>query len=1066
MKTRYFILLAATVLFASCAKELQDSSEILPEGISETETVLEVGIDATKTYMGDLVGNTRKVYWSNGDQVALNGVASAALEELPAGTLVATFKWAGEIPAPYNLLYPASIYKDASTVTLPAVQTYKAGGFADGVMPMAGYSADGSSLSVSHLCAIVKVSVLRSSAQGADEDNLVSARFKGRNNEKVSGDFSIDYTAPALAAADGTGAELEVKVVKSQATSTSDAAVYYIVVPARTYSNGFDVTVVDKNGHYMVQSKTASANLEAGHIYDLPEFAFVPTGTELGIEISSAQQLIDFAKAYNNKEYLEDVIATVTADIAFDATTSAAFNETGGIGTKYGGDNYFNGIIDGKSHTISGLEATCPIFAGMGDGGTVKNLTFDNTCSFTFTHDNSAEGMFASIVGYHKGLLENINVAADITLAEKTDVTKMTTIGGLTGRTTVGSLKNCTYSGLISTPAGFTSNNKLIIGGLVGRFSNTGSVSDSYFKGAISNAAQITSTDKNNPYLIIGGIAGHVDGGASISSTNTTADHAVVDGAYSGSSGIIVNKTTTAYHSSVGGIIGELNNGTVSSCTNASTILITIIRSTDVDTQARYVKTGGIVGKNNASGTVNGCTNNAAILHYSNPRLQEAGGIVGYNAGTVTGNQSVNNGNITFGTTGVDPIYGARVPYLGGIIGENVSSNVSNVQNNGNLNLSRTEMGSTGFRIAMGGVIAYNTAAIDGGASKNIVNTGKVEFATNINKQTTDDGYLLGGVMGYSSASVQNVKNSGYVLFTWSHTSRVAQKVYLGGVVGLMDKTSTVSGCVNKGGESNAGEVYLNFANGALHTGVCVGGIIGGNKAASAITISQCENSGYVHTSNYTAADKSLYVGGIAGSLVGSSSISSCSNSGQVFLNASNNTDDDVTKIFAEGGIVGFAQGTSENRITISDCEWTYTTKDIGARRGTCGGVAGYAEYTNISDSDVEVNYNMYNHVTGGIVGWAVNSAITGCKFKGTKITASQGFWSAGVVAKLTAGSVIDGCYNYCKDITAPKAATVRGEIAAISEAGTTIKNCHHTGTISICSDTNFTDDGSNVADL
>ena len=1075
MKTsRIIFLFAAMGLLAGCEKEV-----VAPDRATESteKFSITVGIQPElKTTLGALEGGKHKVYWANDDKIAINGNASDALASVPDNSSSATFTFGTAPVLPYNVVYPSSIYTDATHVTLPAVQTWAGDGFANGVFPMAGYSTDGASVTLSHLCAIVKVSIKRA-ASAADEDNIVAVRFKGRNSEKVNGSFVIDYTAPALTAAAGSGDELEVRVPNNLATSTSNAVVYHVVVPARAYSNGFDILVQDADNHVMTKSKTSAVTLEAGKLYAMDEFEFVPTDTELGIQITSAQELVDFATAYNNREYDAlgvSLVATLANDITFDATTSAAFNTTGGIGTKdgvgtYTEDNYFEGTFNGNGKTISGLTATVPLFVATGSYGTIKDLTIDNTCSFEFTHSNAIEGMFGSVVGYHKGLLDNVKSATDVSLAAVADVAYMTSLGGLVGRATVGSLKNgCEYSGLISTPSGFTGTKKLMIGGLVGRFSNAGSVDGCYFKGAISNEAQITSTDKANPYLIIGGIAGHVTSTASISSSSTTADHAVVDGAYTGTSGIIVNKTTVAYYSVVGGIVGELNSGNVSSCTNASTILITIIRADDnsTDAQARYVKTGGIVGLNGENGTVNGCTNNAEILHYSNTRLQSAGGIVGYNAGKVEGDQTVNNGNITFNTTGVDPIYGARIPYLGGIIGENTSTNVSNVQNNGNLKLARTEMGNTGFRIILGGVIGANSADIDGGSARNIVNTGKVEFNTNINKQTNDDGYSLGGVVGASSASVQNVKNAGYVLFTWSNTSRVASKVYLGGVVGFMSGTSTVSGCLNEGGASNAGEVYLNFSNGALHTGICVGGVIGGNKAESNITVTNCDNSGYVHTSNYTSTDKTLYVGGIVGSLVGKSSISSCNNTGRVFLNASNNTDDDVAKIFAEGGIVGFVQGTATDHITVSSCDWTYTTQAVGARRGTCGGVAGYAEYTDISDSDVQVDYNMYNHVTGGIVGWAVNSTVTNCKFKGTKIAASQGYYSAGVVAKLTAGSVIDGCYNYCGDITATKAPTVVGEIAAVSEAGTTIKNCHHTGTISVCSDTNFTDGGGNAADL
>ena len=297
MKTRYFFLLASItgILAASCAKELN----VAEEEIIETpagQTVLTIGLpDQNKTQMGD--GGL--VYWSNGDQLSLNGTASAELADLPANSRTATFTWSGIINTPYKLLYPASIYKDASHITLPAVQSYRAGGFAEKMFPMAGYSADGSSINVNHLCALVKISIKRETeseaeARGAevDTDNIACVRFRGKNSEKVSGEFEIDYTTPALADADGTGTDLEVRVAKSLATSTSTVKEYYLVVPAREYTNGFEVVVQDVNNHIMTKGTTSAKTLEAGHLYAMKEFAFAPTETELGIEISSDEELV------------------------------------------------------------------------------------------------------------------------------------------------------------------------------------------------------------------------------------------------------------------------------------------------------------------------------------------------------------------------------------------------------------------------------------------------------------------------------------------------------------------------------------------------------------------------------------------------------------------------------------------------------------------------------------------------------------------------------------------------------------------------------------------------------
>ena len=265
MKTRYFYFLASTVLLlAACAKEIEEV--VLSDERTATYLTVSLATD-TKTHMDadKDAGNNHTVYWSNGDQIAVNGKESVALADVPDNCQSTVFSFNDVINTPYKIIYPASVYSDATHVTLPAVQSYRAGGFAEGMFPMAGYSTDGGSINLAHLCAMVKISVKRETAEAAearsgevDTDNIACVRFKGRDGEQVSGSFEINYSTHSLAAADGTGTGLEVRVSKNLATSTSTATEYYLVVPAREYSNGFDVIVQDANGHIMTKSKTTS----------------------------------------------------------------------------------------------------------------------------------------------------------------------------------------------------------------------------------------------------------------------------------------------------------------------------------------------------------------------------------------------------------------------------------------------------------------------------------------------------------------------------------------------------------------------------------------------------------------------------------------------------------------------------------------------------------------------------------------------------------------------------------------------------------------------------------------
>lgn len=1111
MKTRYFYLMAALALVAGCAKEsLESGSELSGE-----KFYLTVGLPSdSKTHMGESEAGSRPVYWSNGDQIAVNGVASDELSGLADGVTSTQFSFSAVLNPPYNVLYPASIYEDATQVTLPAVQTYKAGGFAEGMNPMAGYT-DGSNIQLSHLCAVVKISIKRA-ATSADEDNIVAVRFKGRNNEQVSGDFTIDYETPALAAATGSGADLEVRVVKNQATSTTTAIDYYLVVPARSYSNGFDVIVQDVNGHIMTKSKTSfkdpNNELKAGHLYNMPEFEFVPTETELGVAISSAQDLIDFATAYNAKEYAQlgtSLVATLVDDISFTAEESEAFNATKGIGLKisYYGDTedyYFDGTFDGGNHTISGLDATVPLFKATSSSATIKDFTLDNTCSFEFTHSKVAELDAAAVVGYHRGTISNINVAAGVSLAEVDGVNKVTALGGLVGRGVVGIVDNCTYSGAISVPAGFQSSaQKIFVGGLVGEISNAdGKVKDSSFAGTIDNQGQMiasSETDdfKANPQLMIGGIIGLNTGTID---NCTVANHAtgitviLNDGSDHPYTGTVVTHSTNAYHYAIAGVAGR-NEGTVKDCINNATVLnlFSAARGDGGNMNGRYLEVGGIVGFNASSKTVSGCTNNGAIITRANPKIQYIGGVVAWNYGIVSSCENTSTGAIGMGTSHTSP-YGARMSYVGGVIGHNSSSaTVSNIQNAANLSISRVET-TTGVIHRIGGVVGLSDAVIDGASNGGtIINSGTITQQNGVGMCATptadnDYGYFLGGVVGYATKAVKNVSNSGNVTYTCNATGVGAQYVHLGGVIGkvLASSTIDVEKCTNtanvtfiasaKYSDNNATRYYYNY----------LGGIVGyaKNAAIKGESSNKCTNSGVIKggdgSANNNQGTQSFTIGGIVGYLTGASSVEYCelAGTGQAYNDHWSNRGVGSYDCPMDGGIVGLVIGTEEAPITITNCSVSSTRKAketdpdglqaVYARRGAVGGIVGMAQYATISNCSVPVPFTGSGYFYGGIVAAAQNSEITSCTYSGTTIQSSQLQIGGGIIGQLDAGTTIDGCSSYATTVNKNgTAVTTTGGIAGKSVSGSTISNSHYTASIAkICGDSNFTDGSGNVADL
>ena len=968
---------------------------------------------------------------------------------------------------------------------------------------MADYSSTGSDIAIKHLCAVMKLNVLQK--EGGDTDNLIAVRFSGLADEQVCGDFDIDYDLATLTGVDNVAANRSVKVVKNQATSTTEAVSYYIVVPAMTYASGIRFVVQDLNGDIMTIQKAGSVTLAAGKMYNMAEKTFEPNGTApTNVEIASAEDLINFATRYNNKEFegQDDLVVEVTADIAFDATTSAAFNATKGIGLKqsFGDaeDYYFNGLFKGGDHTISGLVGTAPIFTATGSSGVVKNLTLDNTCSFTFTHPNTAEADFGAVVNYHKGMLDHVIVEANVSLTPLVEladtILKVTALGGLVGRETEGTIQTCSYSGAISIPADFRSREKQIqIGGLVGRVSNAnGKVLNSTFWGTIENEGQMIAKSeededdwKNNPYLMIGGIVGLNSGtvGGCTANNNATGITVILnDGSDHPYTGTVVTHSVNAYHYAIAGIVGR-NDGTVSSCTNNAGILnvFSAARGASGNMNGRYLNVAGIAGYNSKGASVQGCTNNGAIIDRANPKMHYVGGIVGRNLGTVSSCNNASSGTIGVGTSHTSP-YGARMLYLGGVIGNNDgSSSVSNIQNAANLTVSRIE-NTTGIICIIGGVVGRSAVAVDG-TSGSITNSGTITQSSGIGRCDTptasnDYGLFLGGVVGYATKAVKNVSNSGAVTYTCTATGIGAQYVHLGGVVGKVNASSTVDveHCVNTANVTfTASATHKANANTRYYFNY-LGGIVGyaKNAAIKGDSSQKSTNSGQIKggdgSDNNNQGQVSFVVGGIVGYLTGTSSIDYCSLSGtgNAYNDHWSNRGIGSYDCPTVGGIAGQVVGEEGKLITVSNCDIA-STATINARRGALGGIVGLAKYSTVSNCSVPINYSttQSGYFYGGVVAAAQNSTISNCTFSGTTIQSSQMQIGGGIVGQLDTNSIVDACSSYAATVNKNgTAVTTTGGIAGKTISGNTIQNCHYTSAIGKVAGSGAYSGEGNVADL
>ena len=299
----------------------------------------------------------------------------------------------------------------------------------------------------------------------------------------------------------------------------------------------------------------------------------------------------------------------------------------------------------------------------------------------------------------------------------------------------------------------------------------------------------------------------------------------------------------------------------------------------------------------------------------------------------------------------------------------------------------------------VGGVVA--NAENNQGVIKNCVNYGTVTSSAN----------EVGGIVGISGYTISCCKNFGQVEGTYD----------VGGISGNSKNGINITDSDNYGLISGTTEVggicgtVLGKVTGCTNYGTVTGtgGVIGGiaGESESGTTISSCTNNGEINglnttggicglasgtvtdcTNNGIVKAEEWNVGGIAGRSSSTSAVSKCTNYG------------DVTCITdCAGGIIGAAQAN------LSEC------KNYGTVRGTgrCGGIA----YSSTATIDNCINYGdvIGGWDLGGIlayVGDGISATITNCTNNGN-ITGS---WNNGGIFGLAhdnAGTVtITGCTN------------------------------------------------------
>ena len=1014
------LMVVASGLFAfSCTTDQTDDLGIKVEG----STTFTVSLEESRTQLGERNADGKyPLYWSEGDQIAINGVASEPLSASYDGNKAASFQFNKTLDAPYCVVYPATEGEGAGSVypvTFLAEQVYTEGTFAAGAAPMYGYSAEGSTaIQLSHLTGILRLAIK------GNGEALTSVKVQSEIG-KIAGPFTVDCTKGSL---------ISKKEASNVVTLTFDeplvlgaeAQYLYIAIPAGSYGT-FAVVFNTASDKMTVKFNSTSKPILAGMVREFKEITYGPNEEDFEgsvFEIDGKDALIEFAGLVAAGTFAETYSAAqVVANIdmsGYDWTPIEGFNNFAFDGGKSSG------------YAINGL--TAPLFGST--SSTLQNVDLTNVN--IASNGRLVLGAVACVLAEgEQSSISNCKVSGSITVSNPnttiaSGATKYSTvnIAGVVG-TAYGNVDNCVNEANITVNQVASSDNTVVVhpgvGGVVG-YSLRGGVTNCINGNEAKTTGAIKYLDNQAAQIYTPHVAGIAGMGASSNDSpltgNTNYGAIEFNANAAGTGELDYNSTSIAgviAHSChaieknnnygaitisggkikafvVGGVIGTSKPAKLINCHNHQGANITV----DSDVAFWGISVAGVVASyQNASVALDNCTNDAPIhVKASTDTNATAGSQYYYRVGGV----------ITYANYSVHNC-------------ENKANGDITVEGNVTLLRSNNQPG-----YAVVGVSCYHTTD---GTSVNLINRGDINVYTNVtpfaswNTTKTHQTYGkidIAGISGYDTKAKRDFQNYGNITIgnTDSAISITGNGIHIGGLASYFSNSISVT---NLAKNINAGKITINkvtfngkFSPTAEETANTWSTHIGGIAGYPTGAISKSENSGAITVGSGATFSSETSIGGAVGYTTGA--LTSVNNTANVTV---------AGKMSALGYVAGGAGLVSAdlNTCTNSGAVSVSTTNSATTYvAGYAGYIIGGEEYKSVSNTgDVTFSGNSGSNTLamGGMAGAnKVAGTYTSCSNNGV-ITLTKGakaqkvHYIGGLIAYTVSGTKITSCTNSTK---------------------------------------------------
>ncbi|MBE6212347.1 MAG: hypothetical protein E7129_04320 [Rikenellaceae bacterium] len=1069
MKNLAKIFMVIVVAFAaySCVADATEDLGV-QVGNGEVGTTITLSLEESRTQLGDKTeAGLYPLYWSEGDAIAVNGVASDALTAAQAGKSEAVFKLNGAHNYPYHIVYPVPAEgvvaktEGCFPVVFPATQEYVEGNLDGKSAPMYGCAEQGASPVLHHLTGILRLAI----KGDVTLSNLTLAAEEGY----LAGTYDVNCETGALTPQDGaTSGSIYMSFGDGLALSADEATLIHIAVPEGEYGAvSVVLNTTDDQHMYAKFSSKDDKYIKAGKVREFAEFVFVANSEidTVVFEISDVATLKQFAELVKANKFYPRNEAKVVAPI----------DMTGEEWTPIDGFNY---TFNGNDQTITGL--TAPLFGTA--GANIKDLTLADVN----IESNGRLTLGAVACVLTDGSISNCKVSGTInvsntaaTIASGANADTTVNIGGVVG-TSQGDIDGCVNLADITVNQVAKADNAVAVhpsvGGVVG-YSVTGAVTNCVNGNEAKTAGAINYHDNQATQLYVphvGGVAGRGAADNTSAFTDNT-NYGAISFKANGAGDTSISYKSITVAGVVGCSYGNIEN-------NGNYGAITIAQSA---VKALYV--GGVVSvaipttpfKNNHNYTDANITIDSDVTFHC---LTVAGVLSGLNGGLADASggglfNCSNDGaiNVKASTASDITLNSTNYYRIGGVVGY-INRSVQDCENKangditleGDVVLTRNNYQS-GFNVA--GVYAYQSSS---GSHKENTNRGDINVYTNVSKHSSltsttpevdsSDRILykmdIGGVAGHvqrppvgkeenfglitigkADGTVQNITAngiyiSGVIAQRYNRTVGADSSAVNHGDITINSGVTLngftvgvfIGGCTAYNGTPNSGNTtqFYNYSNsgditinGDIDDLSYIGGVIAYANGAS---ISTSSNTGAISLSSTATILNAAYIGGAVG-YTPATELSGVKNSGAMTIGGT------ISGISYVGGVTGTYAGT------LTSCE-NHGSLDYRASNGDfiyLGGINGNYEGATITDCTNTGDVTLTNCTTspkeldiyayvGGIAGITKAVTLTGCNNSGVLTvpsTLTSGFeLYIGGLAGFTNAITLDNCHNLAKEGT------------------------------------------------